>query len=68
MKSGVRVQSLLLGSCCKYCDVLPGNASVISGFWILYLDLLDIHQAEFTTNYYSLNLCTTVSIQPCNHT
>jgi hypothetical protein len=24
-----------------YCNVLPGNASVITGFWILYLDLLD---------------------------
>jgi hypothetical protein len=23
-----------------YCDVLPGNASVISEFWILYLDSL----------------------------
>jgi hypothetical protein len=26
---------------CMYCDVLPGKASVIIGFWILYLDLLD---------------------------
>jgi hypothetical protein len=24
-----------------YCDVLPSNVSVICGFWILYLDLLD---------------------------
>jgi hypothetical protein len=23
-----------------YCDTLPSNASVICGFWILYLDLL----------------------------
>jgi hypothetical protein len=29
-----------------YCDVLPGNASVISGFWIYYSDLLVVHQAE----------------------
>jgi hypothetical protein len=41
---------------------------IIFGFWILYLCLLDIHQAEFTINYYSLNLCTTVLIKPCNHT
>jgi hypothetical protein len=31
------------------------------------LGLLDTHQAEFTINYYSLNLCTTVRMQPCNH-
>jgi hypothetical protein len=24
-----------------YCDVLPSNESVICGFWILYIDLLD---------------------------
>jgi hypothetical protein len=29
---------------------------VICGFWILYVDLLNIHQAEFTITYYSLNL------------
>jgi hypothetical protein len=30
----------------SYCDVLPGNASVICGFWIYYSDLSVIHQAE----------------------
>jgi hypothetical protein len=51
-----------------YCDVLPGIAS--NNLWVLdfMLGLLNIHQAEFTINYYSLNLCTTVHIQLCNHT
>jgi hypothetical protein len=40
----------------KYCDVLPVNASVTSGFWILCLDLLVIHQAELQLTYYSRNL------------
>jgi hypothetical protein len=29
-----------------YCDVLAGNATVISAFWIQYLDLLNLRQAE----------------------
>jgi hypothetical protein len=32
------------------------SRQIICGFWILYLDLLDIHQAEFTLTCYSLNL------------
>jgi hypothetical protein len=30
----------------NFCDVLPGNVSVICGFWIYYSDLLVIHKAE----------------------
>jgi hypothetical protein len=30
----------------RYCDVLPGNVSVICGFWIYYYDLLVIRWAE----------------------
>jgi hypothetical protein len=36
----------ILGSKYVYCGVFSGNASVISGFWIYYSDLLVIHQAE----------------------
>jgi hypothetical protein len=40
----------------QYCDVLPSNASVICGFSILYLDLLDKSSGEITINYNTLNL------------
>jgi hypothetical protein len=40
----------------KYCDVLPSNASVIRGFWILYLGLLDKSSGGITIYYYTLNL------------
>jgi hypothetical protein len=29
-----------------YRELFPSNASVMCGFWISYLTLLDIHQAE----------------------
>jgi hypothetical protein len=32
--------------CELYYDVLPSNASVISGLWIQYSDLLDIFLSE----------------------
>jgi hypothetical protein len=37
--------------------VLPGNASVISGFWILYLDLLDKLFGGITINYNTQSYC-----------
>jgi hypothetical protein len=43
-----------------YCDVLPSNASVISGFWIQYSDLLDTCLAE-------LQLIITLSILLYSH-
>jgi hypothetical protein len=39
-----------------YCDMLPGNASVICGFWSLYIDLLDKSSGGITVNYNPLNL------------
>jgi hypothetical protein len=36
----------------RYCDVLPGNASVICVFWILCSVYWINRQAEFTINYY----------------
>jgi hypothetical protein len=39
-----------------YCDVLPSNTLVISGFWILCSVYWINHQSEFTINYYTLNL------------
>jgi hypothetical protein len=33
-----------------YCDVLPSNASVISGFWIIDLDLLGKSSGGITIN------------------
>jgi hypothetical protein len=38
------------------CDVLPSNRTVISGFWLIYLDLLDKSSGGITINYYTLNL------------
>jgi hypothetical protein len=40
----------------RYCDVLPSKASVICGFWILYLDLWDKSSGGIAINYYTLNL------------
>jgi hypothetical protein len=40
----------------KYCDVLPGNASIIIGLWILCSVYWINRQAEFTNNYYTHNL------------
>jgi hypothetical protein len=39
-----------------YCDVLPSNASVICGFWILHLDLFDKSSGGITINHNILNL------------
>jgi hypothetical protein len=39
-----------------YCDVLSSNMSVISGFWILYPDLLDKLSGRITINYNTLFL------------
>jgi hypothetical protein len=36
----------IIASLRMYCDVLPGNASVICGFLIYYSDLLAIHRTE----------------------
>jgi hypothetical protein len=33
----------------EYCDVLPGNESVICGFWILYSVYRINRQAEFNS-------------------
>jgi hypothetical protein len=40
----------------RYCDMLPNNASVISGFWIYYPDLLDKSSGGISINYNTLNL------------
>jgi hypothetical protein len=42
--------------CNEYCDMLPSNASVIYGFWSLYLDLLDKSPGGITINDNTLNL------------
>jgi hypothetical protein len=44
----------------KYCDVLPGNATVISGFWILHLDLFGLSLCGNVISHNTLNV--TVSI------
>jgi hypothetical protein len=44
-------------TCKIFCDVLPSNASVICGFWILYLDLLDKSSGGITINYNTQSYC-----------
>jgi hypothetical protein len=39
-----------------YIDVLPGNESVSSGFWIYYLGLLDKSSGGITIKYNTLYL------------
>jgi hypothetical protein len=41
---------------CYYCDMLTVNVSLICGFWILCSVYWINCQAEFTINYYTLNL------------
>jgi hypothetical protein len=58
--SGYRVVSIF--PIVKYCDVLPGNASVISGFWILYSDLFVNFLTALESIYIKMYVCTGISI------